>query len=245
MAVADWAEFGRHNAQQRAYFEAGEDTEYMAPAASRYVHRQVDELAREADLRPGELVLDAGCGMGRYTFALASRGLRVEGLDLSPAMLDRLREFDEGRNAFKLYCADLLNPPRELLGRFDAVAGFFTLHHVADVRRCLDASASLVKPGGRVAYLEPNPYNPLYYVQLLLAPGMSWQGERGILNMRPRSVLRAMEETGLRQVRFERFGFLPPAVVNRPRGAALEARLERVRAFRRLLPFQLFVGTRS
>jgi SAM-dependent methyltransferase len=237
------SELERHNAEQLAYFELGE-TGYMAPADSRYVLRQVDELVRFSGLSPGSTVLEAGCGMGRYTFPLAARGFEVEGLDLSPRLLERLREFDGGRHGFRLHCADLLDPPAELRERFDALVGFFTLHHVPDLRRCLRAAASLVKPGGRVAFLEPNPYNPLYYVQMLVSPGMSWQGERGILNMRPRSVLDAMEHAGLDGLRVSRFGFLPPAVVNRPRGAALEARLERVRALGPLLAFQLFGGRR-
>ena len=216
----------------------------MAPTASRYVLRQVEALASVARLEPGSRVLDAGCGMGRYTFALAARGLDVEGLDLSPEMLERLGRFDAGRYGVPLHCADLLSPPAELRERFDAVVGFFTLHHVPDVGRCLEASASLVRPGGRIAYLEPNPYNPLYYVQLLVAPGMSWQGERGILNMRRGAVLDTMTKLGLVDVTFKRFGLLPPAVVNRPRGSALERMLERVRVLRGLLAFQLFVGTR-
>jgi hypothetical protein len=124
------------------------------------------------------------------------------------------------------------------------VVGFFTLHHVPDVARCLHGCASLVKPGGRVAFLEPNPYNPLYYVQLLVAPGMSWEGERGILEMRKRTVLDAMASAGLTDLRFSRFGFLPPAIVNRPRGGELETRLERLGALQQVLPFQLFAGTR-
>jgi SAM-dependent methyltransferase len=238
----DALEFERHNAQQRAYFEHGE-TGYMAPTASRYVVRQVDELVRFADLRPGSRVLEAGCGMGRYTFPLAGRGLEVEGLDLSPWMLERLGEFDAGRHDLQLHCADLLDPPPALYARFDAVVGFFTLHHLPDVTRCFEACASLLKPGGRVVFLEPNPYNPLYYLQLVLAPGMSWQGERGIVGMRRGAVFSAMAQAGFRELGFERFGFLPPAVVNRPRGAAIEARLERVAAFRGLLPFALFGGT--
>jgi SAM-dependent methyltransferase len=231
----------RHNAQQIAYFE-GDHNDYMAPTASPYVLRQVDELLRFADLPRGSRVLDAGCGMGRYTFPLAERGLEVEGLDLSEQMLAGLREFDAGRHGLRVHCADLLDPPEELLGRFDAVVAFFTLHHVPDVGRCLSAIASLLRRGGRAAFVEPNPYNPLYYVQLLAAPGMSWEGEKGILQMRAGNVLDSMAQAGFADVRFDRFGFLPPAVVNRPRGAALERSLERLPLFRPILPFQLFAG---
>ena len=55
----------------------------------------------------------------------------------------------------------------------------------------------LVKPGGRVAFLEPNPLNPLYYIQMAVMPGMSWEGDGGIVRMRPRRVLGAMQAAGL------------------------------------------------
>ena len=51
----------------------------MRPSPSFYVERQVDALVRFAELSEGERILDVGCGMGRYTFPLAERGLRVEG----------------------------------------------------------------------------------------------------------------------------------------------------------------------
>jgi SAM-dependent methyltransferase len=228
-----------HNRAQLEYFErAGRHA--MRPADSSYVRRQVDRLVAFAGLAAGERVLDVGCGMGRYTFALADRGLVVEGLDLSEALLERLREFDGGRYRIPLHCADVVDPPDELRGRFDAVVGFFTLHHLHDLTGCLRAMGSLARPDGRVVFLEPNPFNPLYYIQMLVVPGMSWSGDRGILSMRERNVFRAMGAAGLANPAVERFGFFPPFVVNRGFGPRLEDALERVRLWGRFLPFQLF-----
>jgi SAM-dependent methyltransferase len=228
----------RHNRAQIAYFErAGKHA--MRPTGSPYAQRQVDRLVEFAALAPGSHVLDVGCGMGRYTFALADRGLRVEGLDLSEFLLERFREFDGGRYGIPLHCADILDPPAELLGRFDAVVGFFTLHHLHDLRGCFGSMRSLVKPRGRVVFLEPNPLNPLYYVQMLVVPGMSWSGDKGILNMRPQRVFPEMKAAGLTSCALARFGFFPPFVTNRPWGAPVEAAFERVWLWRRLLPFQL------
>lgn len=229
----------RHNRAQMEYFErAGKHA--MRPGDSTYVRRQVDRLIAFADLTEGERVLDVGCGMGRYTFALADRGLVVEGLDLTESLLARFREFDDGRYGIPLHCADVLEPPDDLRGRFDAVIGFFTLHHLHDLGGCLRAMRELARPGGRIVFLEPNPLNPLYYVQMLLVPGMTWSGDKGILNMRERKIFDAMRQADLARPSVERFGFLPPFAVNRALGERAEGTLERVRLWSRLLPFQLY-----
>jgi SAM-dependent methyltransferase len=215
----------------------------MEPSETRYVERQVGEMLRFAGLAPGQRVLEVGCGMGRYTFALAARGLRVEGLDLSPVLLERLRDHDNGRFNIPLHCADILHPPESLHGQFDAVLGFFTLHHLHDVESCYQSMARLVRPGGLVAFLEPNPYCALYYFQILLTPGMTWRGDRGLVHMTKRVLGSAMRKAGLPNQRRTRFGFFPPFLANRPWAARFEARLERLLPLRPFLPFQIFVGS--
>ena len=232
----------RHNAAQREYFERTEKAT-MVPAGSRYVRRQVEELMRFAELAPGMRVLDVGCGMGRYTLPLAARGLKVEGMDISPRLLERLRAFAGEGSDIPLHHADVLDPPTALGGVFDAVIGFFTLHHLHDLRRCFEGMVLLAKPGAAVAFLEPNPFNPSYYVQLALTPGMSWEGDGGLVRMRRRVVEPAMRGAGLADFRLERFGALPPRLANRARGPALERALERSIP-RPLLAFQLFGARR-
>jgi SAM-dependent methyltransferase len=232
-----------HNRAQRRYFEDREKRR-MLPTGSPYLRRHVEELVRFASLDPPARLLEIGSGMGRYTFLFAERGFEVEALDLSPVLLERLQRFDGGRFGIRVHAADVAEPPPNLLGRFDAVLGLFTLHHLHDLDRCFAALAKLVRPGGRVVFLEPNPLNPLYYVQIAATPGMTWQGDGGIIRMRPAVVFGAMDVAGLRRLRLRRFGFFPPFVANRGWAPGLEARLERVRSLRRVLPFQLFAGER-
>jgi hypothetical protein len=102
----------------------------------------------------------------------------------------------------------------------------------------------LVRPGGRVVFLEPNPLNVLYYLQIVIAPGMTWAGDKGILKMRARIVFDAMERAGLSGPSVARFGFFPPFLANRPWGSRLERTLERVPVWEPFLPFQLLRGVR-
>lgn len=238
------ASFERHNREQVRYFErAGKEA--MKPVDTPYVSRQVDRLIRYAGLGPGDRVLDVGCGMGRYSFPLAERGLAVEGLDLSPGLLAELERSDGGRYAIPVHCLDIVDAPAELGERFDAVVAFFTLHHVHELEPSFAAMAKLVPPGGRVAFLEPNPLNPLFYLQMALSPGMTWAGDKGILRMRPGTVFAAMRAAGLTNLSLHRFGFFPPFVTNTSWGLHAEALFERFFLWRPLLPFQLFRGERS
>lgn len=93
-------------------------------------------------------------------------------------------------------------------------------------------------------FLEPNPLNPLYYIQVAVTPGMTWRGERGILQMRPREMAMAMRAAGLRRPGLRRFGFFPPFLANLPRARRVETSLEHVPAWRPALAFQLFRAER-
>jgi SAM-dependent methyltransferase len=228
-----------HNQQQRRYYERWLKPR-MLPKDSPYIRRQVDELLKFGGVRPGERALELGCGMGRYTLRLAELGIKVEGLDISPVMLEELRKFDGGRYGIPVHCADIVQHPTELTGQFDVVLGFFTLHHLHDLPLCFEAMTRLLKPGGKVVFLEPNPYNVLFYIQILVAPGMTWQGDRGLVQMRQGVIYDAMSRAGLKNSAMARFGFFPPVLYNRSWGARLEALLERPPLWRTFLPFQLF-----
>jgi 2-polyprenyl-3-methyl-5-hydroxy-6-metoxy-1,4-benzoquinol methylase len=51
-----------------------------------------EEALRRVGLRPGQLVLDIGCGVGAFLRLVAERGARPFGLDASEALLDVARE---------------------------------------------------------------------------------------------------------------------------------------------------------
>lgn len=83
--------------------------------------RLVALLARHGIGGRGDLVLDLACGAGRHAEALARRGARVIGLDLSAALLRRARTRGAGALVRgDMRCIGLAT------GRFDAVVNLFT-----------------------------------------------------------------------------------------------------------------------
>ncbi len=233
-----------HNLQQREYFKLAEKRT-MLPEETPYNERQANELVQFGNLAAGEKVLEVGCGMGRHAFYLARRDIKFEGLDLSPELIERFRLFDDGRYNPKLYVGDILDYSTEFKGRFDAVIGFFMLHHLfSNLPEYFSAMAGMLKPGGRLIFMEPNPYNPLYYLQIFFTPGMTWRAERGITQMRQKVIFGAMRQAGLNRLALKRFGFFPRFIVNQNWSRPTEAVLENVGLWRSLLPFQIFKGYR-
>ena len=233
-----------HNHVQRAYY-AGDvwRNPRMRPASSTYVNRLADRLVRFGDLSISERILEVGCGMGKFTLPLLERGYVLEAFDLSPDLLAQLQErVPVGRNV-RLHCGDALDPPTGLRGNFDAVIGFFTLHHLVDLTTAFRAMHMYLRPGGRLIFLEPNAYNPLYYLQITLTPGMRWQAEKGLLSMTRRQFVGALRDTGFHDIRCERFGMFPPAVTNRAFGPRLEDAIGRLTVLRPVSAFQVIRAT--
>jgi SAM-dependent methyltransferase len=101
-----------------------------------------------ADLE-GQVVLDAGCGMGRYLRIAAESSARlIIGLDLSQAVL-AARELTSDRRDVAIVRGDLLRLPFAA-GRFDQIYSLGVLDHTPDPRQAFLELVKLLKPGGRI-----------------------------------------------------------------------------------------------
>jgi SAM-dependent methyltransferase len=116
------------------------------------VHKRA--LARAFPSVDGLRIVDFGCGTGRLTEWLVSRGAVVNGVDATAEMLDRARAAVPGANFFEI---DGFELPFEAASH-DAVLSVYVLqYYVADA----DAMAALLaefrrvlRPGGALAAIE-------------------------------------------------------------------------------------------
>ncbi|MGL6279743.1 MAG: class I SAM-dependent methyltransferase [Gaiella sp.] len=99
-----------------------------------------------------ERVVDAGCGSGRLTVALAARGATVTGFDTSAAALAEARQrASEAGVELTLVEADLNAPLPFPDGAFDAVTSRLSLMIPGDPSASLRELARTLRPGGAVA----------------------------------------------------------------------------------------------
>jgi ubiquinone/menaquinone biosynthesis C-methylase UbiE len=116
-------------------------------------------VADDLELRPGDQVLDVGCGPGRLAIAFAERVAptgSVDGIDAAVEMINRASSQARKRGVivtFQVAFAQQLPFPD---ATFDAVACTLALHHVAedDQRTAVDEMYRVLKPHGRLLIAE-------------------------------------------------------------------------------------------
>jgi SAM-dependent methyltransferase len=112
------------------------------------VGRFVAELGAAAldllDPRPGERILDVGCGDGALTAQIAARGAHVIGIDNSPELVAAARA--SGLEVWFMDAADM-----EFSDIFDAAFSNAALHWMLEKERVAAAVLRALKAGGRFA----------------------------------------------------------------------------------------------
>ncbi|MDD1723513.1 MAG: class I SAM-dependent methyltransferase [Methanospirillum sp.] len=123
-----------------------------------------DRLA-EMYVRPGDRVLDFGCGPGFFTREFAIR-VGENGLVYSADLQDEMLKILTGKLAplglmervrTHRCRPDSISLPADLNGTFDVAFAIFVVHEVPDPAKLFREIAALLKPGGTFFLTEP-PY---------------------------------------------------------------------------------------
>ncbi len=96
------------------------------------------------DPKPGERILDVGCGTGHLTHSLRERGAKVVGIDSSPNMIQQARaQYPDLEFVQADASAFTFKEP------FDAVFSNAALHWVTDAESAVSCMSHALRPGGR------------------------------------------------------------------------------------------------
>jgi len=123
-------------------------------------------LAKKAQIKPGDLVLDAGCGIGGSAIWLAKNlGANVVGITISKKQVDKAKELaikNTVSDFVKFYALDYLKT-KFADSTFDIVWAIESVCHADDKKDFLEEAYRLLKNGGRLiiadGFLKRNPRN--------------------------------------------------------------------------------------
>lgn len=163
----------------------------------------------ETAFRPGDHVLEIGCGTGIDACFLAERGARVLACDSSERMLNVARDRAKQKAAvekhveFRLLAAENIATLSGM--HFDgAFSNFGTLNCVQDLRAFAKDLSALVRPGGVV-------------LLCMLGPFCLWETARYLAKGKPGTAFRRLRQHGLEA----RVADGPPVHVRYPGSAKL------------------------
>ena len=116
----------------------------MYDAKHTFVWEKAKGLVDLLAARPGERILDLGCGTGALTAELAASGAELLGVDRSPEMIaEACKKFPHLR--FEVCDARTLQFSNE----FNAVFSNAALHWIPEAELVIQGIARALKPGGR------------------------------------------------------------------------------------------------
>jgi 2-polyprenyl-3-methyl-5-hydroxy-6-metoxy-1,4-benzoquinol methylase len=114
---------------------------------------QVDFIIHTLELKGNERILDLACGFGRHSIALAEKGFRVTGVDITPAFVEDARKTagKKGLDA-EFICSDIrdisfINEFDVVLNMADGAIGY--LEDDRENLKIFDRISAALKPGGR------------------------------------------------------------------------------------------------
>jgi SAM-dependent methyltransferase len=148
------------------------------------------------DLHKGGNMVELGCGTGWMTRFAAHHGIKAEGYDISPEMIEIARELAEEESLdvhFEVADMEQLDLGR----RFDTCLIYDALHHSPHAERVLASARQALVEGGRLLVVEPNWRHRFYGREATDRYGVTEQGYS------PHRLKRLLRDAGF--VRLQRF----------------------------------------
>jgi trans-aconitate methyltransferase len=110
-----------------------------------FVYQYGEGLLELLAPKPGERILDLGCGSGQLTAKIKSLGADVVGMDYSPEMID-----DARRNYPDIEFVQMDATDFQFAEPFDAIFSNAVLHWVVNKEPAIACMYRNLKPGGRI-----------------------------------------------------------------------------------------------
>jgi SAM-dependent methyltransferase len=202
----------------RDFFDAFAQSNYERHGpARRLLQYRASLLRRYADLRPGDAVLDLGCGDGSHLRVLSETVRTGIGIDLAPGMIREARR-EAGSLTFRVDDAEHCRTVDDC--SVDAVVCVGVIEHVLRPRAVFRQIRRVLRPGGRFAVLTLN--GAFWWYALADRLGLPTRHLTTDARLSPTEARTLLREAGLGG-RVGHWSFAPCGDVPRPVAALLRA----------------------
>jgi len=124
---------------------------------NRWDPSHLKRIDRLVSMKPGDRILEVGCGQGHLTRALAARGLDIIGIDANPQAAEVA-----GNGIVRCMLAESLDFEDET---FDFIVSVHAIEHIPPLEKALGEMRRVMKPGGEAVFIYPaEPIQGLYAI---------------------------------------------------------------------------------
>jgi len=102
-------------------------------------------------IKPGDKVLEIGCGDGSFLKKLSEKNIKVRGLEFNEEAIKKCRE-----RGLNVTGETIQEHAQNHKNEYDVTCSFQVMEHIADIKNALSASLTVLKRGGKLIISVPN-----------------------------------------------------------------------------------------
>jgi 2-polyprenyl-3-methyl-5-hydroxy-6-metoxy-1,4-benzoquinol methylase len=126
------------------------------------VEQWLQDVKLPAQFFKGKVVLDAGCGSGRWTYAMAQLGATVVAVDFTDSGVQVTHQATRDMDHVAVLQGSIFSLPFKP-ERFDVIVSWGVLHHTPDTKAAFDRLVPFVKKGGQLYVMVYEKHNALKF----------------------------------------------------------------------------------
>ncbi len=149
---------GKEKAQLFDKWPEAYDRWFTTPIGSLVKKYETQLILDQLEPKPGEIILDVGCGTGVFTIDILLSGSQVVGLDISLPMLIQAVKKLKGL-PFQMILADILNLPFPG-NSFNKVISVTALEFIEDAKGAVEELFRVTQKGGSIVVATLNSLSP-------------------------------------------------------------------------------------
>ena len=158
-------------------------------------------------------ILEIGCGTGEISALLASKTkAQITGSDICTSFIEKAQDSFQFPN-LKFVVLDFNNPEMLEGFQFDYIVGNGILHHLYNhIDEALLNLKKMLKPQGKIVFLEPNLFNPYCFLIFNTTHGMrKWANlEHDEMALRKGKIKKQLQKAHYSNIKIEYKDFLLP-----------------------------------